>query len=140
MAGADPLGGGTMPLSVFLGRLEEGREAALQVANPSSEQQSLIRLAGRLDRVPGLAALPVDYAASFQEIDELTLLLDTLSKEEATLRVLGDDTFPGTIIGRLQTAITETGASTYVGCLDFIFYFFSVYFMFHVLKILPIEA
>lgn len=54
---ADPLAGGAMPLKVFLDGMKAQRDAALQMATPSSEQQSLIRLLGRLDQVPGLAGI-----------------------------------------------------------------------------------
>ena len=77
---ADPLGGGAIPLKVLIDRMNNQREAALQAANPSSEQQSFIRLLGRLDQVPGLAALPDDYPVGFKEVDELMLMLDLLSK------------------------------------------------------------
>ena len=125
---ADPFGGQTIPLKFFVDGLKRQRDAALRPGNPSSAQQSLIRLVERLDLVPGLAALPEDHTLGFKEIDELMMLLECLKKEDSTLRVLGDDTFPGTIIGRLQSAILDTGVSTYVVHLIF-FCFFCIFLM-----------
>ena len=44
------------------------------------------------------------------------------------MRVLGDDTFPGTIIGRLQSAILDTGLSTYVVFVLFLCLSLYIYF------------
>ena len=118
-----------MPLKVFIERMKSQRDEALQASNPRSDQQSLIRLLGRLDHVPGLAErlLDADYTIGYKQIDELMLLLDLLRREEATVRVLEDDTFPGTIIGRLQSAIFDTGASSYVAFFYFLYSIFKIF-------------
>lgn len=107
----DPLHGQGIPLDVFLRDFEARRDAALQSSTRSSEQESVIRCASRIDLVPGLAPLRENTRVTYQEIDELMLLLDLL-KDEATQRVLGEDTYPGTIIGKLQTAAGATQVST----------------------------
>lgn len=50
-----------VPLKDFLDSMRGQSDEASQVVAPSPDQESLMRLVGKIDQVPGLANLPHDY-------------------------------------------------------------------------------
>eukprot|EP00798_Chlamydomonas_sp_ICE-L_P001456 gene1456-32832_t len=75
-----------------------------------------LRLADNLAKVPGWQVLPEDSQLGELEWQELILLLDVV-KRDACLSVLGQSTYPGTLLGCIQREQYNMGLDlNMVGC------------------------
>ena len=109
----DLLPGFRRPLSALVEELNDRANKLREASERFPNEEKLLSLVDKVDSIPFATGLgPKSVTA--QEFYEFWVLLQLLAEEEeATLRALADDQYPGTIIGKLLAVAEGTGVSRY---------------------------